>query len=264
MLNIVIVDDEQIVLDGMKTVLKSAGRDWQVAGTAVNGVQGLEVIRSSRPDVVITDIKMPDMDGLEMSRLVKEEFPDTVIFVFSGYAEFNLAQKAIDLGVYNYLLKPMKYMEIYAALEKAEEFVLERRRARLEQEEQVKRLKSSIPLLKEQDAGKKQKHRTKIIGEVLNYIEENYSKNISLKEASEKVYLNINYLSEIFKAELGENFTEYLKKYRVKKAIELLKRMDLKIYQIAEMVGYSDSKHFSQVFKEITGVSPKDYNISSR
>ena len=74
--------------------------------------------------------------------------------------------------------------------------------------------------------------------------------------------MNINYLSEIFKVETGENFTDVLKKYRIKKAIELLGRMDLKVYQIAEMVGYTDSRHFSQVFKEITGVTPKDYKTN--
>ena len=530
MLRIVIVDDEQIVLDGMKIVLESAEKDWQVVGTAMNGLQGLREIRSLKPDVVITDIKMPDMDGLEMSRILKEELPDIVVFVFSGYAEFNLAQKAIDLGVYNYLLKPINYEEIYVALEKVEEFINERRRFRLEQDEQIKKLKASIPILKEKllvdllhgtistndgvfyrlkylnlsiqnaflailmiddfdiitkeysiedkylllfavrniteeicsenceeffvvndsdnsiciiinnqkndktfmmnlceeirekintflrktvsigigrfverleglqlaysdsltaiqgslfksknitvhieevlenispaaysiameksiinavksgdlkqslsefdnlikhlntssleyikrvcyemyvalnrslyESGintedilkdkfdlysslstctnpqevfilvsgvfkliaenvlnQKQNHRTKIIGEVIKYIEDNYSNNVSLKEASEKVYLNINYLSEIFRVEKGENFTEYLKKFRVRKAVELLSRMDLKIYQISEMVGYSDPKHFSQVFKEITGVSPKDYKVNGK
>lgn len=530
MLRIVIVDDEQIVLDGIKTVLESANKDWHVVGTAMNGVQGLNEIRCQKPDVVITDIKMPDMDGLEMSKLLKEEFPDIVVFVFSGYAEFNLAQKAIDLGVYNYLLKPINYEEIYTALEKAQEFIEERRRFRLEHEEQIKKLKTSIPILKEKllfdlihgttstndgvfyklkylnlsikntlfavlkiddfelitkdysiedkylllfavrniteeicsqyskeffvlndsddsiciimnnqkndksfimalcedirenihthlretvsigigrfverleelqlaysdglmaiqgslfksknvtvhieeilesippasysiameksiinavksgdyqltlkefdiiakhlntssleyikrvcyeiyvslnrslyESGintedilrdkydifsklsnctytkevfilvsnvfkllaenvsnQKQSHRTKIVGAVIKYMEENFSNNISLKEASEKVYLNINYLSEIFKAEIGENFTEYLKKLRVRKAINLLSRLDLKIYQISEMVGYSDPKHFSQVFKEITGVSPKDYKVNCK
>jgi two-component system response regulator YesN len=119
-------------------------------------------------------------------------------------------------------------------------------------------------LLAENVSNQKQSHRTKIVGEVIKYIEENFSNNISLKEASEKVYLNINYLSEIFKAEKGENFTEYLKKLRVRKAVDLLSRLDLKIYQISEMVGYSDPKHFSQVFKEITGVSPKDYKVNTK
>ena len=264
MLKIVIVDDEQIVLDGMKTVLESAGKDWSVVGTAINGVQGLMEIRRTKPDVIITDIKMPDMDGLEMSRILKEELPDLVVFIFSGYAEFNFAQEAIDLGVYNYLLKPVNYKKIYSVLEKAQEEIEEKRRRRLEQEEQIQKLKSSIHVFSESDLNHKQKHRTRIIGEVLKYIEDNFPNTISLKEASEKVYLNINYLSEIFKAETGENFTDYLKKFRIRKAIELLSRMDLKIYQISEMVGYSDPKHFSQVFKEITGVSPKDYNISGR
>lgn len=261
MLKIVVADDEQIVLDGMKMVLESSGRDWIVAGTALDGVKGLEEIRKHKPDIVITDIKMPEMDGLEMSKIVREESPETVIFVFSGYAEFNLAQKAIGLGVYNYLLKPINYEEIYEALEKAQQLIAERKRFQFEQEGLKKKLKASIPVFKEEPTGdpNKQGFRHKTISEVLKYIEENFSKNISLKEAAERVYLNINYLSEIFKAETGENFIEYLKKYRVKKAIELLDRADLKIYHISEMVGYSDPKHFSQVFKEITGVSPKDY-----
>lgn len=93
------------------------------------------------------------------------------------------------------------------------------------------------------------------------YVKENYYKNITLKDVADKIYLSQNYLCELFKKETNEGFYEYLSKYRVKKAKELLLKTNLKIYKVAELVGYSDAISFGRVFKKLTGKTPKSFRI---
>ncbi|MCQ2027457.1 helix-turn-helix domain-containing protein, partial [Clostridium butyricum] len=87
----------------------------------------------------------------------------------------------------------------------------------------------------------------------------NYNKNISLKDVADEVYLSQNYLSELFKKEIGEGFYDFLSKYRIKKAKEILLTTNLKVYEIAQMVGYNDSITFGRAFKKITGTTPNNF-----
>ena len=99
----------------------------------------------------------------------------------------------------------------------------------------------------------------KIINMVLEYIEKNYAQKISLEIISKRYFINPSYFSQLFKSTTNENFSAYLIGKRVEKARELLNLKTFKIYQIAEMVGYEDEKHFSQIFKKYTGFSPSEY-----
>ncbi|WP_394900056.1 helix-turn-helix domain-containing protein, partial [Clostridium butyricum] len=92
-----------------------------------------------------------------------------------------------------------------------------------------------------------------------DYIINNYNKNISLKDVADEVYLSQNYLSELFKKEIGEGFYDFLSKYRIKKAKEVLLTTNLKVYEIAQMVGYNDSITFGRAFKKITGTTPNNF-----
>ena len=92
-----------------------------------------------------------------------------------------------------------------------------------------------------------------------DYIINNYNKNISLKDVADEVYLSQNYLSELFKKEIGEGFYDFLSKYRIKKAKEILLTTNLKVYEIAQMVGYNDSITFGRAFKKITGTTPNNF-----
>lgn len=98
-----------------------------------------------------------------------------------------------------------------------------------------------------------------IIENVKKYINEHYYENISLSKLSEVVYINPMYLSRLFKEKMGENFIDYLTKVRIEHAKRLLKDLSLRIYDITEMVGYESRNHFGKTFKEITGLSPKEY-----
>lgn len=118
MLNIVLIDDEQIVLQGMQYALAKHPEICKVVGTANRGEIGIELINKMKPDVVITDIKMPDMDGIKLIKNSKEYYPDIYFVILSGYADFGFAKDAVRYGAYEYLLKPCKQKDILDLLQR--------------------------------------------------------------------------------------------------------------------------------------------------
>lgn len=124
MYRIVVIDDEYIVVEGIKAIIKKREMDCEVVGSAVDGIDGIEVVRKEKPDLVITDIRMPGMDGLSLIEIMKEELPKTRYIVISGYTEFEYARRAISLGVKGYIDKPItmeKLEEVIAKLAREDE-----------------------------------------------------------------------------------------------------------------------------------------------
>ena len=120
-MRIVIVEDEAAIREGMVKLLHQINPQYEVVGKANDGQSGYELIRSVRPDLIIVDIRMPDMNGLAMIRKLQEEQIRCKVLVISAYSEFEYAREAIELGIINYLLKPLKIAELKRALEKVDE-----------------------------------------------------------------------------------------------------------------------------------------------
>ncbi len=120
MYRLVVIDDEYIVVQGIKALLSRLKLDYEVVGAAYDGIQGLEVIRNEKPDVVITDIRIPGLDGLSVIEAAKDECPDTNFIVISGYSEFAYAQRALTLGVKDYIDKPVTAEKLKNALARVE------------------------------------------------------------------------------------------------------------------------------------------------
>lgn len=114
------IGDEYIVVQGIKALLSRLKLDYEVVGAAYDGIQGLEVIRNEKPDVVITDIRIPGLDGLSVIEAAKDECPDTNFIVISGYSEFAYAQRALTLGVKDYIDKPVTAEKLKNALARVE------------------------------------------------------------------------------------------------------------------------------------------------
>lgn len=119
MLKAIVVDDEYVVLEGLRTLADWSSHGVELAGTARSGSEGLALIERLRPEIVLTDIQMPGMDGLEMIRRAKEIVPESVFVIFSGFNEFRYAQSAISLGVLDYLEKPVTLESIDGAISRA-------------------------------------------------------------------------------------------------------------------------------------------------
>lgn len=126
-MKLIVIDDESIVVDWVKTVIERSDRDYEIVGSAGNGIRGLAVIRQKDPDIVITDIRIPGVDGLTMIERILEEYPHMVFIVISGYREFEYAKRAIELQVVEYIDKPLNQEKLFCALEKASERVVLRR-----------------------------------------------------------------------------------------------------------------------------------------
>ena len=107
MIKVFLVEDEVVIRDAIKNSINWEQEGYEFVGEASDGELALPMILKEKPDILITDIRMPFMDGLELSRLVKKELPDTNIIILSGYDEFEYAKEAIKIGVEEYLLKPI-------------------------------------------------------------------------------------------------------------------------------------------------------------
>lgn len=241
MKTILIVEDEVRIRQGLANLIGKVGMGFHVVDTAENGYEGLQLITKLEPDIVITDIQMPKMDGLKMIEQAVGFGARCVFVVLSGYSEFEYARTAIRLGVKDYLLKPVNISMVKELLA----------RFAKDGEEQ-----------KPQETGDVLSTYPPMIQNMVDEVEKNYGMNLGLESFAEKYRMTPEYLSNLFARETGMSFSNYKRQVRMEKAKLLLLTSEMKVYEIACAVGYPDQKYFSKVFKEYTGVSAKQYALS--
>lgn len=242
MLKVLLVEDEDLIRRGLRFQMDWTAAGCVVADEASSGEEGLEKIGLLRPDVVVTDVRMPDMDGLEMLKRGLELYSFDAIVV-SGYSEFDYAQQAIRLGVVEYLLKPVDFNDLRSCIQK----IVARRQQRQQEGP------SSPSLVPELDPAAL---TNRYAARMLQYIQEHYAQRISLTDLSQELNVSCTHLNAKFKAEVGYTFHDFLNHYRISRAVELQKQGNLKLYEIAEMVGFSDYKYFNKVYKKYVGYPP--------
>ncbi len=249
MYKVVVIDDEPIIVEGISRMISWEQFECRIIATANDGVEGTQIIREHAPHIIITDISMPDLDGLSMIAGVKSEFPDMEISILTGYRRFEYAQKAINLGVTRFLLKPSNLEEIEEAIKAMVQNLKERgihpgnsTREPMAEEEKLDTEASNF-----------------IVNNAVKYIEQNYPHKITLSEVAEKTYVSQWHLSKLLNRHLGQNFSEILNNIRIKEAQKLLRDPSLRIGDIAEKVGFMDMAHFSRVFKKSIGISANEY-----
>ena len=125
-MKIIIVEDEAAIRDGLEGILKKLSPSYEVVGKAAGGMKGLELARKWKPDVILLDIRMPDMDGLTMLAQLKREGIRAIALVLTAYSDFSYARQALELGVQSYLLKPVRMNELKRAMEQAESSLLQK------------------------------------------------------------------------------------------------------------------------------------------
>lgn len=237
MYGVLLVDDEQIILQGLQRVFPWEEYGLKVLGTAGDGMEGLELVRKLKPDILLTDIRMPNMDGLRMIAALGSEYPNMQISVLTAYRDFDYCQQAIRLGVCRYLLKPSKMDE----LKEAFGFMTENLR--------------SLPPKEEEDG----QAGNYVIRAAMQYIKEHFDEHISLSDVAENVFVSPWHLSKLINGHLGQSFFDIVNGLRITRAKELLMDPALKVHEIAIRVGYGDVAHFSKNFKKATGKSPMEY-----
>ena len=243
MYRVVLVDDERLIIRGLSTVIPWAELGCEIAGTAHDGVSGLELIRSIRPDIVLTDIRMPNMDGLTMLAAIRSEFPGIQMSVLTAYRDFEYARNAITLGVCRYLLKPSNLDELQEAVKLM-----------------VSRLDAMPQLPEDPDDESVKEAGNHLVKAALAYMKEHCTEqHLSLGEVADHVYVSQWHLSKLLNRETDQSFFDLLGSMRIAKAKKLLADPALRIHEIAEMAGFSDVAHFSRSFKKIAGCTPGEY-----
>lgn len=239
MYKLIIVDDEKNIREGLALCYPWKELGFEVAGSFPNGKEALEYIERCCVDVVLSDIRMPKMDGLMLAEHLFKNYPHICTVLLSGYAEFEYARTAIRFQVREYILKPVKYEDIIAVFTEIKEAL---------------DLKRGVSKSEEPFIG----YYDQIVEQTLSYLKDHY-KNATLLEASKKVGLSPNYLSKIFKRKKGINFSDALLEVKMEKAAILLQDAGMKAYQVADEVGYDNPKNFSRAFKQYYGKTPKEY-----
>jgi two-component system response regulator YesN len=250
MYKVLIVEDEDIIRKGIIFMVDWLKVNCVVAGEAADGKEGLEKIKAIRPDIVITDVKMPFKDGIQML----EESIDSCGYeaiIVSGYSEFEYAKKAITLNVTEYLLKPIDFDHLYQTIEKLTDKIESNKKIR-------EYMKSRNPLQADPMPDPQLLHsaKNKYVSKMLEHIRRFYGQKLSINDLSKQYGISNTYLNAKFKKETNYTFNDFLNRYRVLQAVELLKQDKLKVYEIAEIVGFQDYKYFIQVFKKYIGCSP--------
>ena len=244
MYRVILVDDERLIIRGLSTVVPWEELGCEIAGTAYDGVSGLELIHRIRPDIVMTDIRMPNMNGLTMLAAIRSEFPEIQMCVLTAYRDFEYARKALTLGVCRYLLKPSDLEELKEAV-----------RQMASRLDAMPRLREDNP--EDESVREAGNHLVKA---ALAYMKEHCTEqHLSLGEVADHVYVSQWHLSKLLNRETDQSFFDLLGGMRIAKAKKLLADPSLRIHEIAEMAGFSDVAHFSRSFKKLTGVTPGEY-----
>lgn len=247
MIRCLIVEDERIIRKGLVLTTDWQSLGCEVVGEAENGLEALDLVKKLKPELVITDIRMPLLDGFEFIEQAKE-ICDCEFLILSGFNDFSYAKKAIRLGVTEYIAKPIDDKELYDCITHAVNKIKKKQEENfIGNEHQVSPLKVEIQT------------QNKHIKRAKEYIEKNYNRNISVGDVCKALLISESYLTKLFKENTEYSFIDYLTHFRIRKACELLTDPDLKIYHIAEKVGYRDQRYFSVLFKKIIGMTPKQY-----
>lgn len=335
MFSVIVVDDEMMIRSGISSFINSCDIGFQVIKAFRDGSEAIQYLEENDVDVVISDVKMVQVSGIELAKYIYENKPYIPVILLSGYAEFEYAKAAIKYDVWEYLTKPTNHedlknvllgirdtltarknndinaflsliKQLYAAIlakdaDTAEKELLQLLDSNTHENEQLGQYafnifeiiidklyanlnirltpesvgyhalpetsghtkiyaaaQQSLANIMDQISANDKKTDNLVIDKLIQFINENFSENISLQDAAEKVFFNPAYCSRFFKKQTGENFSDYLLKVRMQHAAELLHK-NKKITEISKACGYRNSGYFTRVFKDYYNCTPSEY-----
>ena len=247
MLKVVIADDEPFVREGLKSLI-----DWEKIGVRLvgdfeNGKDLIDNLPVLLPDIVITDIQMPSVSGLQIAKYISENYKNVIVILLTAYSKFQYAKEAIEYGVKHYVVKNDLLDELPLILAK-----IVSENAESENQSDLNNDDANI------------ENCAYVIQNIEKYIEENLDKKLSLTDIAESIHMNKSYISRMFKEKAGENLFDYINKRKIEKAKQLIKNNELRMYEIALNVGMEDTAYFSRDFKKYEGISPSEYQKELR
>lgn len=238
-LRVLLVDDEIMIREGFKKLFDWDAHDCEVVGEAADGMEALTGIDTLKPDLVIMDINIPIINGLKVIQMSRIKYPEMAFVIVSGYDDFSYCREALRLQITDYILKPVNYDEFGNCIDNLRISLFEntvRKEDGISEEQ---------PILR-----------------IVRYMQEHLSEEISLTVLADQFHLSAQYISQLFKNEIGVNFLAYLTNIRMELAKKLLLSTSLSIAEISDKTGYSDYRVFTKVFKKTEGVTPSQYRQS--
>lgn len=235
---VVVIEDEPLLLKYIVKKIEKADPCFSVVNTASNGASGLGIIEEYLPDLVVSDIKMPQKDGIELAEHMANRFPQTLLVLLTGYADFEYAKKAVRAGVFEYMLKPLRSDELTDMLQRARMYLLA----------QQSQLSEPMGISSRQ-----------IFDVVREYLCAHYTQNIDLQALSEAFSYSPAYLTKLFRRYAGITPLRFLTDLRIQAAARLLRTTEMSVAEVGDRVGYPDPYYFSRVFKNSKGLSPQSY-----
>lgn len=232
-MKILLVDDESVVRRGLKAMINNAKFPFDVILEATTGNEAVMIVEEHKPEIILLDIKIPGIDGINAAKKIKNISPQSKIIFLTAYAKFDYAQEALRSKASDYLVKPVNPEELKLTISNC--------------------IDELFPYLT-------MSHVQQVFKNVIAYILENIDKPITLENVAERAHLSPSYFSTLFRKERGKTFSEFLISARMEKAKALLREnASLSIFEISEQVGYEDANYFSRIFKKKTGISPNAY-----
>lgn len=234
-----LVDDEELVLDSMEASIKWDEYAIRIIGRNTDPLAALEEITQLRPEVVFTDISMPEMDGVQLAAKMREQGIDCEIVVISAYDKFEYARKIMQLQGFDYLVKPIdepQYNELLARLT-----------AKLDKKYAHKYLPSTA---------------SDELNQIILHLNRSITHKHSLKQIAQKFGIHPNYVCNLFSKHLHTTFSAYLTRIRMETAAHMLEQTDKPVKEIALGCGYEDYFYFCRVFRDYYAKTPTQFRAA--
>jgi two-component system response regulator YesN len=267
---IIIVDDEALERKGLSKMILEEMPEISIVGDARNGRVAMELADQLAPDVMMMDIKMPGIDGVQAVKEIRKKHKKIKFIMVSAFNTFEYAKEVMQQGVKEYILKPSRKEDVIAALRRVQAEVQEERAEQMEQLRLRKKYQKALSLINSEWPEKNRElldrnrssdysHIKIMMEKAVDYIEQNFKEAITLEKTAEYVNLTPFYFSKIFKERMGVTFIDYLTELRINYAKEEMKSPEKSLKEICFDAGYKDPNYFSRVFKKITGDTPTEY-----
>ena len=271
MYRVLLADDEQIERMALaRRLMRRFGDSLQIS-EATNGKEAVELYQKEHSQIIIMDISMPELNGVEAAEQIRSMDEDCVIVFLTAYDEFSYAKRAIVIRALDYLLKPCDEEELAAVMEEAmrltdkavhnKENPTGNRAEMTEAEKEAEKRREQWPWNPDAEAPKdpETERMNQVVEKIRTYIRENYMNEISMQDAARQFNYSDAYFCKLFKQCFDQNFTSYLTNFRINEAKRLLKDKNISIKDAGMKVGYYDSNYFAKVFKRVTSMIPSEY-----
>lgn len=255
MTSVLVVDDDHLVRKGFIGIMPWQKYGFTVAGEAGNGEKALELLENTKVDLLITDLAMPVMSGLELMREVKEKYPGTFMVVLTFHHDFALIQEALRLGAVDYITK--------IELEQEQlDGILSRIAGRIREAKGNNAADPELFRAAYADAEAGFSYSAEVqecISNAVGFIREHYQTELLLPDVAQRVNMSRSYFSRCFKDIVGTTFHDYVRELRIEHAKKLLRQTNKPVQWISVQSGYPNEKYFFKVFREMTGYLPGEF-----